>query len=192
MISIEGMPPGEYRGGGTRLGITVATHATRFGQVLIASTGRGICAISFMDGKPGDESQAALQHCFPQATFRQGTDAHQKAALSWFTGHPADPEPVNLHLRGTPFQLTVWEKLLEVPPGRLATYADMADALGKPGAARAVGSAIGSNPVALLIPCHRVIRASGALGGYRWGLSRKAELIGLEATQYRTAYGSFQ
>jgi len=90
---------------------------------------------------------------------------------------------VTLHLHGTPFQLKVWESLLRVPTGRLTTYAGIAQAVGKPGAARAVGSAIGRNPVAVVIPCHRVIRAGGVMGGYRWSLPRKAALIGWESAQ---------
>ncbi|MEQ8516081.1 MAG: methylated-DNA--[protein]-cysteine S-methyltransferase [Chromatocurvus sp.] len=185
-VSIDGMTPGEFRRGGAALSISMATHDTRFGRVLIASTGRGICAISFVDDGGECEAMQSLQRRFPHAVFRADDDANQRAALTWF-GTAGQPEAVRLHLNGTPFQLKVWESLLRVPAGRLASYAQIADAAGQPGAARAVGSAIGSNPVALLIPCHRVIRASGALGGYRWSLPRKAALIGWESAQQAIA-----
>lgn len=182
-VSIDGMTPGEFRRGGAALTIRVATHDTHFGRVLIASTPRGICGLSFLgDGGERDALEALAQR-FPCAAFETREDVHHSAALAWFNRTAQSPGPVSLHLNGTPFQLKVWESLLRVPPGRLATYAAIAQAAGKPGAARAAGSAIGSNPVAVLIPCHRVIRASGALGGYRWSLPRKAALIGWESAQ---------
>lgn len=182
-VSIDGMTPGEFRRGGAALTIRVATHDTHFGRVLMASTPRGICTISFVDDSGEREAQRILEQRFPRAAFETRDDVHHSAALTWFNRVAQSPEPVSLHLKGTPFQLKVWESLLRVPPGRLATYAGIAQAVGKSGAARAVGSAIGSNPVAVLIPCHRVIRASGALGGYRWSLPRKAALIGWESAQ---------
>ncbi|MFN2329608.1 MAG: bifunctional transcriptional activator/DNA repair enzyme AdaA [Chromatocurvus sp.] len=181
-ISIDGMTPGEFRRGGATLQIKTAVHETQFGEILMASTGRGICGLSFVDNDRHLLIET-LEHRFPHAAFTQGTDAHQRAALSCFGGSGQAGSPVRLHLQGSPFQLKVWESLLRIPPGRLATYAQIAEAIGRSGAARAVGTAIGSNPVAVLIPCHRVIRASGALGGYRWGLPRKAALIGWESAQ---------
>lgn len=181
-ISVDGMTPGEFRGGGATLHIKTAIHETHFGQIFMASTGRGICELCFLDNDSHSVMEL-LERRLPHARFRPGTDAHQEAALSCFGGSGRADRPVRLHLQGSPFQLKVWESLLRIPPGRLATYAQIADAIGRSGSARAVGTAIGRNPVALLIPCHRVIRASGALGGYRWGLPRKAALIGWESAQ---------
>lgn len=165
---------------GAALSINAAIHPSRFGRVIMASTARGICAISFLDDNDRGEFQA-LERRFPHADIQLGEDAHQRAAVSWFAESGTTPEPVPLHLSGTPFQLQVWESLLRIPAGRLETYANIAIDMGKPGASRAVGRAISCNPVALLIPCHRVIRSSGALGGYRWGLPRKAALISWES-----------
>ena len=183
LVTIDSMTPGEFRRGGKALRICTAAHETRFGRIIMASTGRGICAISFVDDEGDDPVMRALAQRFPHADFQPGTDTHQRAALSWFAADGETRKSVRLHLHGSPFQLKVWESLLRVPAGRLASYSGVAASLGKSGASRAVGSAIGSNPVALLIPCHRVIRASGALGGYRWGLPRKAALIGWESAQ---------
>lgn len=170
------------RTAGAALSINAAIYPTRFGRVIMASTARGICAISFLDASDRREIQA-LEQRFPGADIQRGEDAPQHAALSWFAENRSTPEPVTLHLHGTPFQLQVWESLLRIPAGRLETYAHVASDVGKPGASRAVGRAISCNPVALLIPCHRVVRSSGALGGYRWGLPRKAALIDWESAQ---------
>lgn len=182
-ITLDGMTPGEFRRGGATLQIRTAIHETHFGRALIASTARGICSLSFVDDDNESASLESLERRFPNAALTRGTDAHQQAALRCFGGTGRGLGPVQLHLQGSPFQLKVWESLLRIPSGRLATYAQIAGELGRPGAARAVGTAIGSNPVAVLIPCHRVIRSSGALGGYRWGLPRKAALIGWESAQ---------
>ncbi|TCO78205.1 bifunctional transcriptional activator/DNA repair enzyme AdaA [Chromatocurvus halotolerans] len=182
-ITLDGMTPGEFRRGGATLQIRTAIHETHFGRVRIASTARGICSLSFVDYDNESASLERLERRFPNAALTRGTDAHQQAALRCFGGTGRGLGPVQLHLQGSPFQLKVWESLLRIPSGRLATYAQIAGELGRPGAARAVGTAIGSNPVAVLIPCHRVIRSSGALGGYRWGLPRKAALIGWESAQ---------
>lgn len=187
-IAIDGMTPGEFRRGGEALTLNTATHDTRFGRVLMASTTKGICWISFIDTEGDEEERQDLRRRYPRADFQPGTDAHQQAALSWFDGAAQGPATVRLHLNGSPFQIKVWESLLRVPPARLTTYTRIARDVGNPGAARAVGSAIGNNPVAMLIPCHRVIRASGALGGYRWGLPRKAALLGWESAQEALQY----
>lgn len=181
-VSIARMMPGEFGRAGSALRINAAIYPSRFGRVIMASTVHGICTVSFLDDNDRRGIQA-LEHRFPRADIQSGEDAHQRAALSWFAGSGTTPEPVPLHLNGTPFQIRVWESLLRIPAGRLETYSRVASYIGKPGASRAVGRAIGCNPVALLIPCHRVIRSSGALGGYRWGLPRKAALIGWESAQ---------
>ena len=179
-VKIEGMTPAEYKNGGKDLGINYNFAESPFGRLIIASTSKGVCHMAFEN----DEAKAFhdLQHRFPQATFRQKTDPLQQEALSIF--HRSDRLPeIKLHLKGTGFQLKVWESLLKIPMGRLSTYGAIAHQVGRPAAARAVGTAIGSNPVAFLIPCHRVIQSSGSFGGYMWGSNRKAAIIGWEGAQ---------
>lgn len=124
-----------------------------------------------------------LTNKFPGARYHQITDHFQQNALFLFQQDWRELDKIKLHLNATSFQLKVWESLLTVPRGSLATYGDIAQKIGKPKAARAVGTAIGSNPVAFLIPCHRVIQSSGHLGGYMWGATRKSAMIGWEASQ---------
>ncbi|GAB3370083.1 methylated-DNA--[protein]-cysteine S-methyltransferase [Spongiibacter taiwanensis] len=187
-VKIEGMTPGEYRQGGEGLTIRHSVADSPFGQVLVASTDKGVCHLAFEDETT--KALAELQHRFPKASYVAGQDAHQRAALTIFrpAGETGGTQPVplstiKLHLQGTPFQLKVWESLLRIPEGQLRSYGHLAHALGQPKASRAVGTAIGSNPVAFLIPCHRVIQASGKLGGYRWGPTRKSALIAWEAAR---------
>jgi AraC family transcriptional regulator of adaptative response/methylated-DNA-[protein]-cysteine methyltransferase len=130
-----------------------------------------------------DEALAELTKRYPNAAYQQFLDAHQQEALFIFTQDWRKLHEIKLHLKGTPFQLKVWETLLSVPLGGLTTYAGLAGALGQPNAARAVGSAVADNPVAFLIPCHRVIRSTGAFGQYHWGPGRKAAMIGWEAAR---------
>ncbi len=120
---------------------------------------------------------------FPNATFTQLTDAMQQNALFIFTQDWSKLDQIKLHLRGTPFQLRVWEALLKVPMGEVTTYSRLAAGLNQPQASRAVGTAVASNPVAFLIPCHRVIRASGIIGEYHWGGTRKAAMIAWESAK---------
>ena len=132
-----------------------------------------------------DAGVERLRRMFPAADIRPGDAAlHDDAAAALagaMSGDWSGVEPVRLHLRGSPFQIKVWEALLRIPPAALASYGDVAGSIGRPDASRAVAGAIGANPVAVLIPCHRVIRASGHLGGYAWGIARKQALIGREA-----------
>lgn len=181
-IGIEGMTPGEYKNGGAHLLIKYSFAESPFGKILIASTAKGICHIAF-----ADEETAALQElkkALPKATYQQMTDLAQQKALSIFTGDWDKPAEIKLHLKGTDFQLKVWETLLKIPMGKLVTYSNIARRIDDPKASRAVGSAVGDNPVAFLIPCHRVIRSGGTLGGYHWGDTRKAMMIGWEAAQH--------
>jgi len=126
---------------------------------------------------------SVLYEKFPNASYNQMVDAIQQNAIFIFTQDWSKLSKIKLHLKGTDFQLKVWETLLKIPMGRLTTYGDIASKLNNPNASRAVGTAIGDNPVAFLIPCHRVIRSSGELGGYHWGLTRKAAIIGWEAAR---------
>ncbi|HJB85208.1 MAG TPA: methylated-DNA--[protein]-cysteine S-methyltransferase [Candidatus Alistipes merdigallinarum] len=159
--------------------VRYACYPTAFGRVLLASTSVGICFAGFVDT---DEASlpVELQRLFPRATFVLGSDEMHHRALSYFNEGTETYDPVCLHLKGTPFQLDVWRQLLRIPRGSLTTYGALARQIGAPLASRAVGGAVGSNPVACLIPCHRVIRSSGALGGYHWGVTRKFLMLGKE------------
>lgn len=178
-IKIEGMTPAEYRDGGRSLVISYGFYGSPFGEVIVASTAKGICHMAFVENRV--TAAIELQRRFPNASLREGREALHQSALSIFNGERLCE--VKLHLKGTPFQLKVWETLLKIPSGGLAAYSDVASKIGTPNASRAVGTAIGSNPVAYLIPCHRVIKSTGETGGYMWGPTRKAALIGWEAAR---------
>ena len=180
-VQIEGMTPGEFKNGGEQLHIRHSIAQTPFGDVLVASTDKGICHMAFCDDTA--EAIDKLMGHFPNAHYQQSSDEMQRNALLIFKQNGHELKQVKLHLKGTEFQLKVWEALLKIPAGQLISYGQLAQRINKPKAARAVGTANGDNPVAFLIPCHRVIQSSGALGGYHWGLSRKAAMIGWEAAQ---------
>ncbi len=181
-IQIEGMTPGEYQQGGKNLHIYYSVAETLFGNILIASTKKGICHLSFIDEISG-LPEADIKVRFPAATLEQKTDLQQQQALKLFRDDWTDLEKIKLHLKGTPFQIKVWTALLRIPAGSLRSYLNIAGEIGDPRASRAVGTAIGNNPIAFLIPCHRVITSSGNLGGYHWGVDRKTALIGWEAAR---------
>ncbi len=180
-INIEGMTPGEYKNGGERLSINYSFAESPFGNLIVASTPKGICHMAFAENEP--EAFRELQSRFPNAKFHPIVDLNQQNALFIFQYDWSKLNKIKLHLNATPFQLKVWETLLKVPMGGLTTYGTIADKIDRPGASRAVGTAIGNNPVAFLIPCHRVIQATGNIGGYRWGNTRKSAIIGWEAAK---------
>jgi len=180
-INLEGMTPAEYKNGGAALVINYSYAESPFGNIIVASTTKGICHIAF-----ADESRQAfenLQQQFPNAKYNQVTDTLQQNALFIFRKDWSQLSNIKLHLKGTDFQLKVWEALLKIPMGGLSTYASIAQKIDSPLANRAVGSAIGANPVAFLIPCHRVIRSTGEFGQYHWGSTRKSAMIGWEAAR---------
>lgn len=191
-VHVEAMTPGEFRGGGAGATVRYAFAKTRFGESLIASTERGICSLAFFGGGVEvdradrvDRAEAALRTLrerYPRAELRgSGVDALQARALDVVNGAAADPaKPLALHVRGTPFQHQVWRALLAVGGGAATTYGALGASIGKAGAARAIGSAVGANRVAWLIPCHRVLRSSGEFGGYAWGEERKAAMLAVE------------
>lgn len=185
-VQIEGMTPAEYKNGGEHLSIHYQFVDTPFGQVLIASTSKGICKMSFVDNDT--EALNALVAQFPNANFVQQSDELQQHALAIFSSKTLDLPQIKLHLKATDFQLKVWECLLKIPMGQLSTYGALAENIGHPKASRAVGTAIGNNPVAFLIPCHRVIQATGVLGEYHWGKARKTAIIGWEGAQCDAKY----
>lgn len=184
-INIEGMTPAEYKNGGQQLNIHYSFAESPFGNLIIASTPKGICYMAFED----DEARALddLQEKFPNATYLRKLDLLQQNALFIFQNDWTQLSKIKLHLKGTDFQLKVWESLLKIPMGKLSTYGAIATHVGNPAASRAVGTAIGSNPVAFLIPCHRVIQSSGQIGGYMWGPVRKTAIIGWEHARTETS-----
>jgi AraC family transcriptional regulator of adaptative response/methylated-DNA-[protein]-cysteine methyltransferase len=183
-VNLLAMTPGEYKRGGANLNIAYSYWPTAFGQVLVASTPAGICHVAFAQPASPVGLQR-LQQQFPNASFQQvQSPLHLQFMAAW-QGGGLPQGKINLHVKGTGFQVKVWEALLSIPEGQLVTYGHLAQAIGQPSAARAVGTAIGANPVAYLIPCHRVIRSSGVLGGYMWGQGRKAAIIGWEAARHR-------
>lgn len=180
-VTIEGMTPGEYKNGGAELAIAYDYYDTPFGQAIMASTVKGICHIAFEDS-PELALKQLTEH-FPNAVFTQCNEPLHDHLLTLFDPLAQSLQPISLHLKGTPFQLKVWQSLLKIPSGKLVNYAQIAQDIGQPKAARAVGTAIANNVIAYLIPCHRVIRNSGHFGNYRWGSTRKAAIIGWEAAK---------
>lgn len=180
-VNIEGMTPAEYKNGGKNLAINYSFAHTPFGHVLVASTQKGVCRLAFIHHE--GLAQEELRQPFPNATFTERQDLFQRQALAIFSQDWHDLGQMKLHLKATDFQLKVWETLLKIPMGQLTTYRQIAQGIQRPMASRAVGTAIGSNPIAFLIPCHRVIQHSGLLSGYRWGTTRKTAMIGWEAAR---------
>jgi AraC family transcriptional regulator of adaptative response/methylated-DNA-[protein]-cysteine methyltransferase len=187
-INLEGMTPAEYKNGGKALRINYSFAETPFGNVIVASTSKGICYMAFADDR--DLAFIELQQQFPNAKYQQFADAMQQNALFIFRRDWSELAAIKLHLKGTAFQLKVWEALLKIPMGSLNTYGNIAQKIELPNACRAVGSAIGDNPVAFLIPCHRVIRSTGEFGQYHWGSTRKTAIIGWEAAWVNSVGGS--
>lgn len=178
-INIEGMTPAEYKNGGKELDINYSFAESPFGNIIVASTPKGICYMAFADDR--EDAFSKLEEQFPNASYTQVVDVAQQDALHIFKKDWSELSKIKLHLKGTSFQLKVWETLLKIPMGDLSTYSDISKQIHQPNASRAVGSAIGANPVAFLIPCHRVIKSTGESGGYHWGPTRKSAIIGWEA-----------
>ncbi|HXE75576.1 MAG TPA: bifunctional DNA-binding transcriptional regulator/O6-methylguanine-DNA methyltransferase Ada [Candidatus Xenobia bacterium] len=175
-----GMTPATYRRGGKGMSITYTTAASPLGRLLVARTERGICAVSLADSER--ELESRLRHEYPQADVRRdrnGLTRTVSTLMRYLEGRQPRLD-LPLDIRGTAFQCRVWEELLRIPYGKTRTYGEVAKAIGKPGAARAVGTACGSNPVPLIVPCHRVVRGGGTLGGYGLGLPRKKALLEME------------
>jgi AraC family transcriptional regulator of adaptative response/methylated-DNA-[protein]-cysteine methyltransferase len=181
LVTCEGVTPGEARALGAGVRIRYGIHETALGNAFIGLTERGVCHLRFVDGEA--DPLGELRREWPAATLSEDQSAARER-LAVLAGLRA---PIRLWLKGSNFQIKVWEALLRVPEGELVSYAHLAAAVGMPSAARAVASAVAANPVAWLVPCHRVIRSSGVLGQYRWGSERKAALIGWEAARLRSA-----
>ena len=176
-VSFEAMTPGEAKNGGANLTITYSMLETPFGQVVVMKTSKGICGLEFIDAQK--DPRARVQQRWPGATLIEGCAPGLAERL--FAARPA--QPIHLHLKGTNFHIQVWQALMIITPGHLSTYKRIAEQVCSAKAARAVGGAVGANPVAVLIPCHRVIKESGMVEGYRWGSERKRALIGWEGTR---------
>jgi AraC family transcriptional regulator of adaptative response/methylated-DNA-[protein]-cysteine methyltransferase len=183
-VTHEAMTPGDYKRRGAGLDIAWGFHGSPFGDALVMTTERGVCGVGFVDEDQGQtraEALADMVDRWPQARFRENTAETAGAARRIFD--PAQwraDQPLRLVLIGTDFETRVWELLLRVPMGRAVSYGGLAAAMGQPSAARAVGTAVGRNPISFAVPCHRVVRGDGGLGGYHWGLTRKRALIGWE------------
>ncbi|WP_312084192.1 methylated-DNA--[protein]-cysteine S-methyltransferase [Epilithonimonas hominis] len=180
-VNIEGMTPAEYKNGGKNLNINYSFHSSPFGKILVASTNIGICHMAFCENEIS--AMQILKNKFPNAKFLNTMDLIQENALAIFKNDYGNVSQIKLHLKGTDFQLKVWEALLKIPCGSLTTYGELANHINHPKASRAVGTAIGSNPVAFIIPCHRVIKSSGNFGDYMWGEVRKTAIIGWESSK---------
>lgn len=193
-VNVEAVTPGEFKGSGEGLEIHFGVHPTPFGDCLVATSSRGICALEFLDTFEKRAAPTALQNLkqrWRNATFVEDPAPGDQTLRRAFSGAECfSDEPLKLHLEGTNFQLKVWRALLAIPEGRLVSYGKLAEMIGQPGSARAVGSALGQNPIGFIIPCHRVLRASGEIGGYKWGIERKKAIIAYEVAQAQRK-GSF-
>ena len=172
-VQLEAVTPGEYKTGGVGLSIDYGVHNSPFGDIFVAATARGICKLSFLDQADLTADITDLQRRWPNALLRHNAPDSVKIIDRIFSGIGPVDRPLSLHVCGTNFQINVWRALMQIPAGTLSSYSHIAKAVGRPMAARAVGSAIGSNPIAFFIPCHRVLQQSGNVGGYHWGVTRK-------------------
>ena len=186
-VTYEAMSPGAFKQGGDGVDIVYGLHPSPFGPCFVGLTERGICALGFADGDgDGDVRtvRAEFERRWPAARFREDARTTAPVAARIFAERPTDGEALRLTLFGTNFQLKVWEALLRIPPGRITAYHALAQALGLPRSARAVGGAVAANPISYLIPCHRVIRSTGRISHYEWGRSRKRVMLGWEAAHF--------
>jgi AraC family transcriptional regulator, regulatory protein of adaptative response / methylated-DNA-[protein]-cysteine methyltransferase len=182
-VACEAVTPGEYKNHGAGLTIQYGFHQTPFGECLLARTARGICALAFVDGGGRQPALKDLSLKWRQARLEEDPAATAPLVANIFQPSDQRTGKLSLLLNGTNFQIKVWEALLRIPSGSVVTYEDIALSIGMPRAARAVSNAVANNPVAVLIPCHRVIRKDGAFGGYHYGTARKKALLGWEMAQ---------
>ncbi|MEG3940824.1 methylated-DNA--[protein]-cysteine S-methyltransferase [Microcoleus sp. S36b_A3] len=183
-VNLEAMSPGEFKAGGAGLQIRYGIHDTPFGTSLIATTARGICNLYFLDTADEQTAEKTLRLTWKNAEIIRDEQATQSLRDLIFNSETfSEQKPLTLLVKGTNFQIQVWRALLQLPFGAIATYQTIAQMVARPTAARAVGNAIGKNPIGYLIPCHRVIRESGEVGGYGWGVERKTVMLGWEASQ---------
>jgi AraC family transcriptional regulator, regulatory protein of adaptative response / methylated-DNA-[protein]-cysteine methyltransferase len=187
-VTHEAMSPGEWKSGGEGLSVAYGFHPSPFGSALVMSTERGLAGLAFADPGEEDAALADMRGRWPKARYGEDKDRTGAIARRIFDPTLWRPErPLRVMLIGTDFEVRVWETLLGIPMGRATTYSDIAAKLGKPKAARAVGAAVGKNPVSFVVPCHRVMGKSGDLTGYHWGITRKRAMLGWEAGRVEAA-----
>lgn len=179
-VACEAMTPGEYKALGDGLTIRWGLHDCPFGTALVATTERGVCWLTFSDRPDAGDAMDEFVAHWPAARLVEDAEATRPTAARAFGWEGGGGEPLRLLLRGTNFQIKVWEALLRIPEGAVVSYEDVARAIGQPTAMRAVGAAVGRNPVCVLIPCHRVIQKSGVIHNYRYGVPRKRALLAWE------------
>jgi len=183
-VTHEAMSPGEIKTGGEGLMIRYGWHSSPFGAALVMVTQRGLCGLAFADAGNEADAFADMSRRWPMATYGEDASATEPYALKVFDPQKwHDGQPLRVVLIGTDFQVSVWEALLKIPMGRACTYSGLAEKIGRPKASRAVGAAVGANPVSFVVPCHRALGKSGTLTGYHWGLTRKRAILGWEAGQ---------
>jgi AraC family transcriptional regulator of adaptative response/methylated-DNA-[protein]-cysteine methyltransferase len=182
-VNAEAATPGELQRFGAGVTVRYGFHPTLFGECLIAVTARGICHLAFVHPVSRVDALARLRADWSKAELVQDQEETRSVAARAFPALDSPRRTIALHVKGTNFQLKVWHALLQVGDGAVTTYGAIAQAIGSPGGSRAVGGAVGANPISYLIPCHRVIRASGALGGYAWGPDRKRVMLALEGSR---------
>lgn len=182
LVTLEAASPGEFRTGGRGLNLEWGTAESPFGPCTFGWNARGICHLAFCDPAPASQPPPALLENWPNANCRRNDSGAQRRANQVFNQRVTSATSLRAVVRGTEFQLRVWRALLEIPAGAVVSYRQLARAIGQPQAARAVGAACGANPIAYLIPCHRVIRETGVIQGYRWGTTRKRALLAWEST----------
>jgi AraC family transcriptional regulator of adaptative response/methylated-DNA-[protein]-cysteine methyltransferase len=186
IVNIYAVTPGELKEEGAGLTIRYGVHSSPFGGCIVAVTERGICGLSFLSAGRADEALRDLRKRWGRATLRENPRATKAIADRIFDPSQwRDAPPLSVFVQGTNFQVKVWEALVRIPPGCALTYENIAVGVGSPGAVRAVGSAVARNPVGFLIPCHRVLRKTGAFGDYHWGAARKKAILAWEAAKFR-------
>lgn len=182
-VACDAVTPGDVRFGGRGVDVVYGFHPTPLGEILVAQTGRGVCYLGFLVDGGRAVPLEKMKRSLPQARFTEDDAATAEAAvhiLGIWRGRGDVRRPLALDLHGTNMQVMVWQALLNIPAGGTVTYTDIARQIGRPKAARAVGNAVGANPVSLLIPCHRVIRATGIIDNYGWGSPRKKAILAME------------
>ena len=182
-LKIEAMTPGDYAKAGRGVAIDYGFHASPFGTVLVLATDKGVCGLGFGDEGEEAEMLADMKARWPKADYRENTERTSRIVTRIFDRRLQRKSDLPLHLMGTPWQIKVWEALLAIPSGKLVTYGTIAGKICTPRASRAVGAAVGRNPISWLIPCHRVLGSNGALTGYHWGIARKRAMLAVEAAR---------
>ena len=186
-VALEATTPGEFKRAGQGLDIHYGISSSPFGNAFIAATERGVCCLSFIDEQNPADNMDSLRKKWPKADLKENSGRIETLGGAIFNPSPNASADLALMVQGSNFQIKVWEFLLRISPGRLCSYGQVAAAVGHPSASRAVANAIGANPIAYLIPCHRIIRGTGILGGYRWGIERKQSMLAWESATYDRA-----